>query len=90
MASYNIIHLLGDISWGRTYDIKLDDTSCSNDDWNSCSYNTDHDCSHIEDVYLSCEFPKGKLLLDPAVAYHSCVIWCNINSCNKLVLFFDV
>ena len=35
-------------------DINLDDVSCSNDDWDSCSYSTSHNCGHSEDVFLTC------------------------------------
>ena len=63
MASYSAKHFIGDNDWGpgRRYDIKLDDLNCSNDDWNSCSYNTDHDCTHDDDIYLDCGFIKSKL-----------------------------
>ena len=37
------------------YPITLDDVRCSSDDWSSCSYTTNqHDCSHQEDVFLTC------------------------------------
>ena len=35
-------------------DITLDDVQCSDDDWNSCSYSTSHNCGHSEDVFLTC------------------------------------
>ena len=51
-------------SWGSGYEIKLDDTSCPDEEWSSCSYNTDHNCGHDEDVYLNCDNLQGKLQLD--------------------------
>ncbi|KAL5253630.1 hypothetical protein ACHWQZ_G013415 [Mnemiopsis leidyi] len=55
----------GSLSWvsGSSYsygenqtslDITLDDVQCSDDDWNSCSYSTSHNCGHSEDVFLTC------------------------------------
>ena len=35
-------------------DINLDDVRCSNNDWDSCTYSTSHDCVHNEDVFLTC------------------------------------
>ena len=40
-------------------DINLDDVKCSNDDWNSCTYSTSHNCGHSEDVFLACT-PNSK------------------------------
>ena len=36
------------------YNINLDDTKCSNDEWRECNYSEEHNCEHIEDVFLSC------------------------------------
>ena len=55
-----ILYFLGEYSWGSTYEIKLDDISCPNEDWNSCSYIEEHNCDHSSDVYLNC---GGKLRL---------------------------
>ena len=55
----------GSTSWygGRTFsfgelqnsfEITLDDVTCTDDDWNSCTYSTSHNCGHSEDVFLSC------------------------------------
>jgi len=49
-------------SWssGLRYDrqssmeIALDNVDCSDDDWDSCEYRTDHDCGHSEDIFLRC------------------------------------
>ncbi|XP_063678290.1 deleted in malignant brain tumors 1 protein-like [Bolinopsis microptera] len=41
----------------ESYDIKLDDVTCNkndNNDWADCSYNTNHNCGHYEDVLLTC------------------------------------
>ena len=39
-------------------EIKLDDVSCSEQSWSSCSYSESHNCGHSEDVVLTC---KGKI-----------------------------
>ena len=53
----------GATRWRVTYDVHtvqsnlpigLDDVSCSSDSWESCSYHTDHNCEHYEDVHLTC------------------------------------
>ena len=55
----------GSTSWygGRTFsfgefqnsfEITLDDVTCTDDDWKSCTYSTSHNCGHSEDVFLSC------------------------------------
>ena len=59
-----LLNYLGVDSWGSGYDIKLGETQCPNEDWSSCSYTTDHNCEHSEDVYLDCEYSQGKLLLE--------------------------
>ncbi|KAL5253622.1 hypothetical protein ACHWQZ_G013415 [Mnemiopsis leidyi] len=41
-------------------DITLDDVQCSDDDWNSCSYSTSHNCGHSEDVFLTCGSEEGE------------------------------
>ena len=35
-------------------DINLDDVVCRNNNWESCSYRTEHNCGHGEDVFLTC------------------------------------
>ena len=35
-------------------EIKLDDVSCSNHIWSSCSYSESNNCGHSEDVFLTC------------------------------------
>ncbi|KAL5253621.1 hypothetical protein ACHWQZ_G013415 [Mnemiopsis leidyi] len=61
----------GSLSWvsGSSYsygenqtnlDITLDDVQCSDDDWNSCSYSTSHNCGHSEDVFLTCGSEEGE------------------------------
>ena len=42
------------------YDIKMDDVSCSSGAWTSCSYITNHNCGHSEDIHLVCSGP-GKI-----------------------------
>ena len=41
-------------------DINLDDVRCKNNDWDSCTYSTSHDCVHNEDVFLTCA--EGKFI----------------------------
>ena len=44
-------------SYGETQTslrIALDEVTCQDDDWASCSYSTTHDCGHSEDVFLTC------------------------------------
>ena len=41
------------------YDIKMDDVRCESDSWTSCTFITDHDCEHSEDVFLKCRFGEG-------------------------------
>ena len=38
----------------RDYSINLDEVRCNGREWESCTYNEDHDCGHSEDVFLSC------------------------------------
>ena len=38
-----------------TLQITLDDVLCSSGEWNSCSFKSTTDCSHIEDVFLQCD-----------------------------------
>ena len=47
--------------WGiqKSYLIKLDQVECSSTYWSSCSYDTNHDCYHSEDVHLTCGQPPG-------------------------------
>ena len=35
-------------------EIKLDEVSCSEQSWSSCSSSESHDCGHGEDVFLTC------------------------------------
>ena len=45
------------------YDIKLDDVRCSSTDWESCTFTEEGNCSHDEDVFLSCRKKEpGKFL----------------------------
>ena len=41
-----------------SYDITLDEVECPTEEWDSCSFMTSHDCSHSEDVFLSCDSGK--------------------------------
>ena len=34
--------------------VGLDNVVCTSDSWESCSYITDHNCGHDEDVHLTC------------------------------------
>ena len=36
--------------------INLDDVVCSSTDWNSCIFSEENNCSHGEDVFLSCSY----------------------------------
>ena len=55
------------IKWttGQTFDIQnnldinLDDVQCNSTDWGSCEYSEENNCDHSEDVFLTCENPKG-------------------------------
>ena len=42
----------GDIQ--TNLNITLDNVVCRDDNWDSCSYSTSHDCRHHEDVFLTC------------------------------------
>ena len=44
----------GDTYGTSGYEIGLDEVNCSNSNWNSCTYETSHDCSRSESVNLSC------------------------------------
>ena len=44
------------------YDIKMDDVRCKNESWTSCTFITDHDCDHSEDVFLECRSGEGWFL----------------------------
>ena len=42
------------------YNITLDNVICKNNSWSSCTYDTkSSDCTHAEDVFLSCTRPEG-------------------------------
>ena len=48
-------------SWDlqEEYEITLDNVICKNISWSSCSYSTEsHDCTHLEDVFLTCNTPS--------------------------------
>ena len=36
------------------YDISLDEVQCDSGEWEDCSFQTETDCQHYEDVFLSC------------------------------------
>ena len=44
----------GDSFRSDSYEIGLDEVRCSNTNWDSCTYETSHDCSRSESVNLSC------------------------------------
>ena len=45
-----------DWSFRLSYEIKLDDIDCVDGRrWDGCSYVTNHNCGHGEDVFLSCQ-----------------------------------
>ena len=41
------------------YDIKMDNVRCKNDSWTSCTFTTNHNCKHSEDVFLECRSGEG-------------------------------
>ena len=53
----------GSIKWNIQYDysIKLDDVNCRTNSWSSCTYSEIDDCSHSEDVFLTCTHEGTKL-----------------------------
>ena len=50
------------LSWDvqDRYNIALDDVICKNTSWSSCSYAKSSDCTHSEDVFLTCSRQEGK------------------------------
>ena len=38
----------------RNYEITLDDVRCDGETWTTCSFRTDHNCGHSEDIFLQC------------------------------------
>ena len=40
----------------ESLEITLDDVECSSADWNSCDFSEEDNCSHSEDVFLSCSY----------------------------------
>ena len=42
--------------------VTLDDIACETSEWSSCSYNSDHNCGHSEDVVLSCSSKLSQLI----------------------------
>lgn len=56
------------------FTIGLDEVHCESNLWESCTWRTDHDCSHNEDVFLTCSSPvttQSEYLLE-------CLIYCNL------------
>ena len=50
-----------ELSYGasqESLDITLDDITCTDNDWKTCSYSASHNCGHSEDVFLSCQSGK--------------------------------
>ena len=47
----------------RKLSVKLDNVDCDHDGerWSSCTYTTSHDCSHSEDVFLTCVEGKASV-----------------------------
>ena len=43
----------------NNYDIKMENVRCESDSWTSCTFRTDHDCYHSEDVFLQCRSGEG-------------------------------
>ena len=43
----------------NNYDIKMGNVRCESYSWTSCSFITDHNCVHSEDVFLECRFGEG-------------------------------
>ena len=43
----------------NNYDIKMDDVRCESDSWTSCTFITDHNCGHSDDVILECYSGEG-------------------------------
>ena len=39
--------------------IRMDDVRCSSTTWSSCRYSTRHNCSHGEDILLTCSAQTG-------------------------------
>jgi len=44
----------GDSFRSDSYEIGLDEVRCSYTNWDSCTYQTSHDCSRSENVLLTC------------------------------------
>ena len=45
---------LYDRDYQDRFDITLDNVKCYNEDWKYCSYSTNPNCHHSEDVFLTC------------------------------------
>ena len=43
----------------NNYDIKMDYVRCESYSWTSCTFITDHNCEHSEDVFLECHSKEG-------------------------------
>ena len=41
------------------FDIKIHNVRCKNESWTSCTFRTDHNCEHSEDVFLECRSAEG-------------------------------
>ena len=41
-------------SFQENLEINLDDVSCSEQSWSSCSYSESNNCGHSEDVFITC------------------------------------
>ena len=41
------------------FDIKMDNVRCKDESWTSCTFRTDHNCKHSEDVFLECRMAEG-------------------------------
>ena len=41
-------------SFQEDLEINLNDVRCSENIWSSCSYSESHNCSHSEDIFLTC------------------------------------
>ena len=41
------------------FDMKMDSVRCKKESWISCTFRTDHNCGHSEDVFLECRSAEG-------------------------------
>ena len=42
-------------SFQSTFNITLVDVICSNGEWSACTFDSNQNCSHIEDIFLECD-----------------------------------